>query len=144
MHRKNDACNDPISTDGDDPTGFGHLDVDLFLRTHTFPDGFDIFEFQDGRPMTPSRALAFLTMEKARGHRVIPLDPICDTPCGRAAQGCKGFDRSGGGCGFFGPFDSGDLGDSGDSDASSPPIDMGLNPNIQRGSVPLEAGKKGF
>lgn len=74
------------------------LNIDGFMRNNRYPRGYDIFQHDDGTAMPPAEALAHLQIEKAKGHKVIPCSAKCGNPCGRADQGCKGFDYGGGGC----------------------------------------------
>ena len=74
------------------------MNVDGFLRNNKFPRGYDIFQQDDGTPLTPEEALAYLHTEKAKGHEVIPCGEACGNPCKNADKGCTGFDYSGGGC----------------------------------------------
>lgn len=74
------------------------LDVDGFLRQNSFPDGYDIFQREDGTVLSPEEALTFLHMEKAMGHKVIPCSSECGNPCKHSDAGCTGFDYGGLGC----------------------------------------------
>jgi hypothetical protein len=74
------------------------MNVEGFMRNERYPQGYTIFQHTDGTPMPPEEALAFLTLEKAKGHKVIPCSGECGNPCRNAERGCKGFDHSGGGC----------------------------------------------
>ena len=74
------------------------MNVDGFLHNHKYPRGYDIFQHDDGREMSPAEALTFLQLEKAKGHVVIPCSGDCGNPCAHAGDGCKGFDYSGSGC----------------------------------------------
>lgn len=75
------------------------LNVEGFMRNNRFPRGYDVFEQDDGTPLKPNEALAFLTLEKAKGRAVIPMSKDCGAPCKHAESGCTGFDYSaGGGC----------------------------------------------
>ena len=73
------------------------MSIEGFMRNNRFPKGYDIFQQDDGTPMTPAEALAFLTTEKAKGRKVIPCSAECGNPCKHAS--CPGFDYSGSGCG---------------------------------------------
>ena len=75
------------------------MSIDGFIANNRYPRGYDIFEHDDGTPMKPAEALAFLTTEKAKGRKVIPCSAECSNPCKHADSGCAGFDYSGGGCG---------------------------------------------
>lgn len=74
------------------------LNIDGFMRNERYPRGYDIFQQDDGTPLTPAEALAWLTTEKAKGHKVIPCSSACGNPCPNASRGCVGFDYSGSGC----------------------------------------------
>jgi hypothetical protein len=74
------------------------MNVDDFLRSNKFPRGYDIFQKDDGTPLSPEAALCFLQMEKAKGRVVIPVSAECGNPCKHAINGCTGFDYSGRGC----------------------------------------------
>lgn len=74
------------------------LDIEGFMRNNRFPRGYDIFQHDDGTALTPQQALAFLTLEKAKGRKVIPCTSECGNPCKHADRGCTGFDYQGGGC----------------------------------------------
>lgn len=74
------------------------MNVEGFMQSNRFPRGYDIFQHDDGKPMPPDEALAFLVAEKARGHKVIPVSAQCRNPCTHANKGCDGFDYAGGGC----------------------------------------------
>lgn len=74
------------------------MNVDGFLRNNKYPKGYDIFQQDDGTPLHPDEALAFLHTEKAKGHKVMPCSGNCGKPCKNADKGCTGFDYSGGGC----------------------------------------------
>lgn len=74
------------------------LNIEGFMRNNRFPRGYDIFQNDDGAELTPTEALEFLTVEKARGRKVIPCSHECGNPCKHADNGCTGFDYSGGGC----------------------------------------------
>lgn len=74
------------------------MNVEGFMRNNRFPRGYDIFQQDDGTPLTPAEALTFLQCEKAKGHKVIPVSAECRKPCAHADKGCAGFDYSGSGC----------------------------------------------
>lgn len=74
------------------------MNVDGFLRNNRFPKGYDIFQKDDGTPLSPAQARTFLHTEKAKGRRVIPCSSECSNPCKHEANGCTGFDYSGRGC----------------------------------------------
>ena len=74
------------------------MNVEGFLRNNNYPKDFDVFQQDDGTPLTPEEALTFLHMEKAKGNKVIPCSGDCGNPCKNADKGCTGFDYSGGGC----------------------------------------------
>lgn len=52
----------------------------------------------DGRELTNAEFVDFLWEQAYEGRRVIPMSGCCGNPCSNAAQGCTGFDYSGGGC----------------------------------------------
>lgn len=72
------------------------MNIDGFMRQNKFPDGWDVFQHDDGTPLSPGEALTWLSLEKAKGHKVIPCSSECGNPCKH--EGCKGFDYQGGGC----------------------------------------------
>ena len=74
------------------------MNVEGFMRNNRYPRGYDIFQKDDGTPLTSVQALQFLTLEKAKGRVVIPMNAECSNPCTHASKGCTGFDYSGGGC----------------------------------------------
>lgn len=74
------------------------MNVEGFLKQNAFPDGYDIFQQDDGTPLSPAEALAFLEIENAMGHKVIPCSAECGNPCKHSDNGCTGFDYGGGGC----------------------------------------------
>lgn len=74
------------------------MNIDGFLRNNRYPRDFDIFQTDDGKPMPPAAALAYLHTEKAKGRKVIPCSAQCGNPCKHADNGCAGFDYMGGGC----------------------------------------------
>ena len=74
------------------------MNVEGFMRNNQYPTGYDVFQKDDGTPLTPAEAMAYLTLEKAKGHKVIPMSAECGNPCQHAVRGCTGFDYSGGGC----------------------------------------------
>lgn len=74
------------------------INIDGFMRNNKFPRGYDIFQNDDGQELAPADALAFLQIEKAKGHKVIPCSSECGNPCKHSENGCTGFDYSGGGC----------------------------------------------
>lgn len=74
------------------------MDVANFMRNERYPKGYDIFQKDDGTPLSPPEALAWLSMEKAKGRKVIPVSSKCGSPCPQAALGCTGFDYQGKGC----------------------------------------------
>lgn len=51
-----------------------------------------------GRNLSPSEALAALTLELAKGNNRIPMSTECRNPCQHAAEGCTGFDYKESGC----------------------------------------------
>ncbi len=73
-----------------------HMSIEGFLEGNKYPDGYDVFQDADGTPLAPEAVLAYLTTEKAKGHKVIPCSAECGNPCEQ--KGCKGFDYAGGGC----------------------------------------------
>lgn len=75
-----------------------HLSLNIagFMQENKFPDGYDIFQRDDGTPMSPGAAFTYLNAEQAKGHKVIPCSSKCGNPC--AQTGCAGFDYQGGGC----------------------------------------------
>lgn len=79
------------------------LDTASYYRRRPFPGGFEgLFLGGDGTPLTAVEAAAFLVVERARGHVVIPASAQCGKACPHADSGCKGYDHSGGGCpGYF-------------------------------------------
>jgi hypothetical protein len=68
------------------------LNIDGFVRNNRYPRGYDIFQRDDGTPLTAAEARAFLALEKAKGRHVIPMSAECGNPCKNAAKGCTGFD----------------------------------------------------
>lgn len=75
-----------------------HLCVDSYLR-RPFPEGYEgVFVTSEGSRLSAADAVLFLTLEKAKGRKVIPCGDGCGNPCGHAANGCTGFDYTGGGC----------------------------------------------
>lgn len=74
------------------------MNIDGFIRNNRYPRDYNVFEEDDGRPMTPAEARTFLTLEKAKGRVVIPCSSECGNPCQHADNGCAGFDYAGGGC----------------------------------------------
>ena len=72
------------------------MNIKGFMRDNKFPDGYDVFEHDDGTPMSPGAAFTYLNAEEAKGHKVIPCSAECGNPCEQ--KRCKGFDYSGGGC----------------------------------------------
>lgn len=74
------------------------MNVEGFMRNNRFPRGYDIFQNDDGTELTPAEALQWLTLEKAKGRKVIPLSSECSNPCKHADNGCTGFDYAGKGC----------------------------------------------
>lgn len=67
------------------------MDVDGFLRNNAYPRDFTgVFQNDDGTPLSPADALAFLTLEKAKGRKVIPCSGECGNPCKNADKGCTG------------------------------------------------------
>lgn len=74
------------------------MNVEGFMRNNRYPKGYDIFQRDDGTPLAPQKARAFLHGELAKGRKVIPCSSECGNPCGHANNGCTGFDYSGGGC----------------------------------------------
>jgi len=72
------------------------LNIQGFMQQNRFPDGYDIFQQEDGTPMSPGAAFTYLNAEEAKGHKVIPCSAECGNPCEQ--KGCKGFDFAGGGC----------------------------------------------
>lgn len=76
------------------------MNVAGFMRNNRFPRDYDIFQKDDGTPLSPDEAMAFLTLEKAKGHVVIPMSAKCGNPC--THKTCAGFDYAGRGCpGYF-------------------------------------------
>lgn len=68
------------------------------MRNERYPQGYTIFQKDDGTPLTAPEALTFLQIEKAKGHKVISVSSECRNPCTHADKGCTGFDFRGGGC----------------------------------------------
>lgn len=69
-----------------------------FMERARYPADYEGVFQQDDEPMSPADALAFLTIEKAKGHKLVPMSAECGNPCPHAAQDCKGFDYAGSGC----------------------------------------------
>ena len=70
------------------------------MRNNRYPRDYNIFQRDDGTPLTPAEARTFLALEKAKGRHVIPMSAECGNPCKHAANGCPGFDYGErGGCG---------------------------------------------
>jgi len=74
------------------------MNVEGFMRNNKYPRGYDVFQHDSGEPLTAHEALQFLTLEKAKGRKVIPMSAQCGNPCKHAENGCSGFDYSGSGC----------------------------------------------
>lgn len=74
------------------------LNIKGFMRQNKFPQGYDIFEHDDGTPMSPGAAFTHLNAEEAKGRKVIPFSAECGNPCTHQDKGCQGFDYQGGGC----------------------------------------------
>lgn len=74
------------------------LDIDSFMRNNRYPKGWDIFLTDDGSEMSPAAAYTYLTVEKAKGHKLIPCNRECSNPCKHSDNGCTGFDYKDGGC----------------------------------------------
>jgi hypothetical protein len=74
------------------------MNIDGFIRNCRYPRDYNVFEDDDGRPLTPAEARTFLALEKAKGRKVIPCSSECGNPCKHADNGCTGFDYAGGGC----------------------------------------------
>lgn len=74
------------------------MNIDGFVRNNRYPRDYDVFQNDDGTPLTPPEARSFLALEKAKGRKVIPCSSECGNPCKHADNGCTGFDYSGGGC----------------------------------------------
>jgi len=74
------------------------MNVEGFMRNERYPDGYTIFQKEDGTPLSPAEALTFLQIEKAKGRKVIPVSAACRNPCTHADKGCAGFDYTGHGC----------------------------------------------
>lgn len=66
------------------------------MRNNKFPEGYDIFENEDGTQMSPGAAFTYLNAQQAKGRKVIPFSAECGNPCKH--ESCKGFDYQGGGC----------------------------------------------
>ena len=77
-----------------------HLDIEGFVRSSTYPDDYiGLFRDATGRSLTPAEARTKLTIDKARGHKVLQMSKECGAAlCPHATDGCSGFDYSGGGC----------------------------------------------
>lgn len=74
------------------------LDVEGFLRHESFPEAYENFLENEGTPLSPSEAMAFLVIERAKGRKCIPCSAECGNPCQHSDNGCTGFDYAGGGC----------------------------------------------
>lgn len=75
------------------------IDLRAYYRQRAFPSGFEnLLMGSDGTALSAVEAVAYLVIERARGHAVIPVSASCGKPCEHAHQGCKGFDHTGGGC----------------------------------------------
>jgi hypothetical protein len=74
------------------------MNIDGFVRNNRYPRDYNVFEQEDGTPMTPAEARTYLALEKAKGHNVIPCSAECGNPCKHADNGCTGFDFVKGGC----------------------------------------------
>lgn len=74
------------------------MNIEGFIRNNKYPRDYGVFEQDDGTPLSPAEARAFLQEEQAKGHKVIPCSGECGNPCKHSDHGCKGFDYSGGGC----------------------------------------------
>lgn len=77
-----------------------YLDIDGFVRSSRYPDEYiGLFRDHTGRSLTAAEARTKLTIEKAKGRKVLPMSKDCGAaPCPHVADGCTGFDYSGGGC----------------------------------------------
>lgn len=77
-----------------------YLDIEGFVRSSKYPDEYiGLFCDATGRSLTPAEARTKLTIDKARGRKVLPISKECGAaPCPHAADGCSGFDYAGGGC----------------------------------------------
>ena len=85
------------------------MNVEGFMRNNRYPRGYDIFQHDDGSALSPAEALQFLTLEKAKGRKVIPFSSECGNPCKHVDNGCTGFDYGGNGCpGRYTPRTTGD------------------------------------
>lgn len=51
----------------------------------------------NGRTLSRTEAIAYLTIEQNKGHDVIPAHAGCGNPCTNSCK-CTGFDYKGGGC----------------------------------------------
>lgn len=68
------------------------MNIDGFVRNNRYPRDYNIFQHDDGTPLTPAEARTFLALEKAKGRHVIPVSAECGNPCKHADKGCTGFD----------------------------------------------------
>lgn len=95
------------------------LNIKGFLSSNKFPQGYDIFQRDDGTTMSPAEARAHLQTELASGHRVIPCSPDCGNPCAHADEGCAGFNYDNGCPGYrvCGPANEGAVPDEVDCDS---------------------------
>jgi hypothetical protein len=75
------------------------LNLDWFMGRTPYPEGYrGLLRTSDGVELEPADALSFLTLEKAKGRKLLPMGAGCGSPCVHEQQGCVGFDYLGGGC----------------------------------------------
>jgi hypothetical protein len=74
------------------------MSIDGFVRNTRYPKGYKGLFVEDGKTLSAPEARAFLALEKAKGHVVIPCSSECGNPCQHADNGCAGFDYAGRGC----------------------------------------------
>lgn len=60
--------------------------------------GMTMLQNGEGRNLTPSEAMAALTIMLAKGHERMPMSNECGNPCPHAIDGCEGFDFKKSGC----------------------------------------------
>lgn len=74
------------------------LDIAEFQRKNKYPKGYDVFKTGNDIDLSPESVLAYITLQKAQGHKLIPFMAECGSPCEHAKNGCTGFDYLKNGC----------------------------------------------
>ena len=72
------------------------IDIEEFQSKNKFPSGYDSFATESGENLSPESVMAYITLQKAQGHNMIPLNAECGNPC--RERGCAGFDYKKCGC----------------------------------------------